>query len=125
MTLYRACRILICAVLVFSASAAAAEPPVRRGGPYKLLSADFTGNGHRDLAIGLHDLGMLAMEQGNGTGRFEHLAITPIRPDSGQGFAGGSYNLASGDLDGDVYHALPGDKVRPPTALPQNFLLRQ
>ena len=88
-------------MLLMCSIAEAAEPPVRLGGPYKLLAADFTGDGHRDLAIGFHDLGMLAVEQGNGMGRFEHFAITPIRHGSGQGFVGGSFNLAGGDLDRD------------------------
>jgi len=81
--------------------ARAADPPVRLGGPYKLLAADFTGDGKRDLAIGFHDLGLLTIERGNGQGDFEHLAITPIRPANGKGFVGGSYNLAAADLDGD------------------------
>ncbi len=79
---------------------AAADPP-KVAGPYKLLAADFTGNGHRDLVIGFHDLGLLAVAQGNGRGRFVHRAITPIQPATGKGFVDGSYNLATGDLDGD------------------------
>ena len=101
MTLYRPCRELFYVVFVLSSTAEAAELPVRVGGPYKLLAADFTGNGHRDLAVGLHDLGMLTIEEGNGEGSFKHLAITPIRSGSGQEFVGGSFNLACGDLDGD------------------------
>ncbi len=81
-------------------SSSAADPP-RLAGPYKLLAADFTGNGHRDLVIGFHDLGLLTVAEGNGRGRFAHRAITPIRPANGQGFVGGSFNMATGDLDGD------------------------
>jgi hypothetical protein len=99
--LNRLCRELLCLSLMLIGIAEAAEPPVRLGGPYKLLAADFTGNGHRDLAVGLHDLGMLTIEQGNGEGRFQHLAITPIRTANAKGFVGGSFNIASGDLDGD------------------------
>ena len=101
MHLYRLCCELLCLIFVLSRTTEAAEPPIRLGGPYKLLAADFTGNGHLDLAIGLHDLGMLTIEQGNGKGHFQHLAVTPILPDDGQGFIDGSYNLAGGDLNGD------------------------
>ena len=77
------------------------DPPTRLGGPYKLLAADFTGDGRRDLAVGFHDLGLLTIERGDGKGHFEHLAITPIRPLDGKGFVAGSYNFAAADLDGD------------------------
>ncbi len=78
----------------------AAEPP-RLAGPYKLLARDFTGNGHRDLAVGFHDLGLLSVEEGNGRGVFRHRAITPLRPPGHKAPLKGSYNLAAGDLDGD------------------------
>ena len=81
--------------------AQSADPPVRRGGPYKLLAVDFTGDGRRDLAVGFHDLGLLTIEQGDGRGHFEHLAITPIQPPDNSGFVAGSYNFATADLDGD------------------------
>lgn len=81
-------------------AARSAEPP-RLGGPYKLLAADFTGDGTTDLAVGFHDLGLLTIERGNGRGRFKHLAQTPIRPANGKGFVEGSYNFATADLDGD------------------------
>lgn len=101
MILYRLCCELCCILLVVTSTAAASEPAGRLGGPYKLLAADFTGNGHPDLAVGFHDLGMLTIEQGDGEGRFQHLAISPIHPESRQGFIDGSFNLACGDLDGD------------------------
>ena len=91
---------LFCIAAVWILPCVAADPP-KVAGPYKLLAADFTGNGHRDLVSGVHDLGLLTGAQGNGRGRVDHRAITPIRPASGQGFVDGSFNLATGDLDGD------------------------
>ncbi|MBB75271.1 MAG: hypothetical protein CMJ75_12245 [Planctomycetaceae bacterium] len=94
----------ICLLLVSCYLAAplyAEDPPPRLGGPYKLLAADFTGDGQQDLAVGFHDLGLLTLERGDGRGHFEHLAITPLRPAQGNGFVDGSYNFASADLDDD------------------------
>ena len=94
----------ICLLLV---SCCAANPlqsedaPARLGGPYKLLAADFTGDGRRDLAVGFHDLGLLTIERGDGRGHFEHLTATPLQPESGSGFVAGSYNFATADLDDD------------------------
>ena len=95
-------KLILCLLpwLLPGVSAISAEPP-RLGGPYKLLAADFTGDGTTDLAVGFHDLGLLTIERGNGRGRFRHLAITPIRPPGGEGFVEGSYNLAAADLDAD------------------------
>ena len=94
--------LLLCAFACRSALVTQAAEPIRLGGPYKLLAADFTGNGHVDLLVGFHDLGMLAVEQGNGKGLFRHLAITPIRPGKqAKSYVTRSYNLAKGDLDKD------------------------
>jgi len=79
---------------------AAAEPPMVAG-PYKLLARDFTGNGHRDLLVGFHDLGLLSVDEGNGRGVFRHRAITPLRPAGSDRPLHGSFNLDAGDLDGD------------------------
>ena len=48
--LFRLC--LFFAMMLRALPCAAADPP-KVAGPYKLLAADFTGNGHRDLVIGL------------------------------------------------------------------------
>ena len=93
------CLLVLC--LHLGVAVESAEPPPRLGGPYKLLAADFTGDGIKDLAVGFHDLGLLTIERGNGRGHFEHLAITPIYPLIGEGFVDGSYNFAAADLDGD------------------------
>lgn len=77
------------------------DAPPRLGGPYKLLAADFTGDGRHDLAVGFHDLGLLTLERGDGRGHFEHLAVTPLQPAQGEGFVAGSYNFATADLDDD------------------------
>ncbi|GIT31268.1 MAG: hypothetical protein Ct9H300mP1_33140 [Planctomycetaceae bacterium] len=70
--------VLFCSAAAWISPSVAADPP-KVAGPYKLLAADFTGNGHRDLVIGFHDLGLLTVPQGNGRGRFDHRAITPTR----------------------------------------------
>ena len=90
---------LLCFHPIATLSQAQEHP--RTGGPYKLLAADFTADGRYDLAVGLHDLGMLSIEQGNDQGQFEHLSITAINRWQGPGFVDGSFNLAAGDLDGD------------------------
>ena len=66
-------KLILCLLpwLLPGVSAISAEPP-RLGGPYKLLAADFTGDGTTDLAVGFHDLGLLTIERGNGRGRFRH-----------------------------------------------------
>jgi hypothetical protein len=94
----KTCLLALCLQPGFTVKSA--EPP-RLGGPYKLLAADFTGDGTTDLAVNFHDLGLLTIERGNGRGRFKHLAQTPIRPANGKGFIEGSYNFSAADLDGD------------------------
>lgn len=101
MTLWKSNVGLLVLCLHLEVAVESAEPPPRLGGPYKLLAADFTGDGTNDLAVGFHDLGLLTIERGNGRGKFEHLSIIPIRPLSGTGFVDGSYNFAAADLDGD------------------------
>ena len=91
---------LLVAVVLQIVPSAVAEPPAVAG-PYKLLARDFTGNGHRDLGVGFHDLGLLSVEEGNGRGVFRHRAITPLRPPGSQMPLHGSFNLDAGDLDGD------------------------
>ena len=58
------CLLVLC--LHLGVAVESAEPPPRLGGPYKLLAADFTGDGTKDLAVGFHDLGLLTIERGNG-----------------------------------------------------------
>ena len=77
----------ICLLLVscYTATLLQAEDPLPRlGGPYKLLAADFTGNGQQELANGIHDHGLVSHERGDGRGNKEHLAITPQRPAQGR-----------------------------------------
>lgn len=91
----------LCLVFALQVLPCAATEPPRLAGPYKLLARDFTGNGHRDLLVGFHDLGLLSVEEGNGRGNFRHRGITPLRPPGHDNPLKGSYNLAAGNLDGD------------------------
>ena len=40
------------------------------GGPYKVLARDVTGDGHPDLLLGFRQLGLIAVEVGDGRGNF-------------------------------------------------------
>ena len=57
------------------------------GGPYKVALADFTGNKHTDILLGYRNLGIVAVYQGDGAGKFSKpirsntsiaLPLTPI-----------------------------------------------
>ena len=68
---------LTCAVVVVLLDGgpvlAKADLPTE-GGPYKVLAADFTGDGVIDLAVSYYRAGVIAIEKGDGRGNFAHLA---------------------------------------------------
>ncbi|MFN0197239.1 MAG: FG-GAP repeat domain-containing protein [Planctomycetaceae bacterium] len=79
-----------------------------RGGPYKVLAADFTGDEHIDVVLGYHNVGMVTVDQGDGTGKLTPLAINnfsdedrKINPDDNAWSEPQVHNLAAADLDDD------------------------
>jgi len=93
-------------ILLLCAVAFGGEAPRQRptrgyvGGPYKVVAADFTGDGIPDLAVGYHNIDVAAVEQGDGKGRFSRLAIFQIPYDDLPDIYT-VYNIAQGDVDGD------------------------
>lgn len=114
--------LLVALALLTTARVSSAEPlPERQkavgpGGPYKVIAADFTGDGKIDLAIGYHRIGVVTIEQGDGQGNFSRLGtIEASLPEPSE--MGGVYNLARGDIDNngrpDLVFAVHGS---PPNA---------
>src|SRR5947209_8317120 len=54
---------------------APAERPWGGGGPYKLVAADFTGDGILDLAVGYVETGLVSILQGDGKGNFKQIDL--------------------------------------------------
>ena len=77
------------------------------GGPYKVLARDVTGDGHPDLLLGFHQLGLIAVEPGDGRGNFASPVLSELGrhrgvPDSDKTWSEPHvHNLATADLDGD------------------------
>lgn len=99
---------LIAAFLLVSVARCAGGQPVAHdrllglgiGGPYKVVAADFTGDGKLDLAIGYHAVGLVTIEQGDGAGNFQrigHIDVPLAEPSQ----IGGIYNVALGHIDND------------------------
>lgn len=88
------------------------------GGPYKVATADFTGDKKLDLAIAYHGIGLVSIEQGDGRGHFSHIGRIEVTvPEPSQ--MRGVYNLAVGDVDNDglpdlaiTAHGSPPDEWR-------------
>jgi hypothetical protein len=82
------------------------EPPTPRpgtgtlGGPYKVLAADFTGDGIPDLILSYEPSDALTVERGDGRGRFLPLPVFQIPYDK-RPHIDPVFNLAYGDIDGD------------------------
>lgn len=79
-----------------------------RGGPYKVIAEEFTGDGIKDLAIGYLYVGTVVIERGDGRGNFTPMAVNPLCencPPEHQGAIyqhhRGVYNLAAADIDRD------------------------
>lgn len=71
------------------------------GGPYKVNTADFTGDGIIDLALAYDSIGIVIIEQGNKDGSFSHLALNSLCDATNPSYRGGIYNIAQGDIDKD------------------------
>jgi len=89
------------------------------GGPYKVVAADFTADGHLDVVLGYRLIGIVSLEQGDGRGQFSPMVINAfadeqatIRADEGiandeskSKTPGWSephvHNVAYGDVDQD------------------------
>jgi hypothetical protein len=78
------------------------------GGPYKVIAADFTGDKFIDVILGYHAIGVLAVEQGDGSGNFSLLARNvfsdehrTLNPDDATWSIPHVHNMAYGDVDGD------------------------
>jgi len=70
------------------------------GGPYKVIAADFTGDGKTDLAISYYPIDALTIEAGDGKGRFRRLAINTFACKN-KSTIEPIFNIAQGDVDGD------------------------
>jgi hypothetical protein len=82
------------------AAAVSAAEPAARGGPYRVIAADFTGDDVVDLAVGYHGIGVVTIEAGDGRGQFTRAALLAGTVPS-PSVMRGVYNLAHGDIDGD------------------------
>lgn len=77
------------------------------GGPYKVLARDVTGDGHPDLVLGFHQLGLIAVEVGDGRGNFASPVLSELGRHRGVSNSDKTWsephvhNLATADLDGD------------------------
>jgi len=91
---------------VFAAEEAVPQLPEKRplngyvGGPYKVIAADFTGDGIVDLALSYYPIDVVTIERGDGRGRFSRLAVNQV-PYDNRTHIEEIYNIAQGDIDGD------------------------
>ena len=104
---------LLCAVLLAVAAPLAAISQTTNtlpteGGPYKVSAADFTGDKFIDVILGYHAIGVLAVEQGDGSGNLSLLARNvfsdehrTLNPDDATWSIPHVHNMAYGDVDGD------------------------
>ncbi len=78
------------------------ERPTRGyvGGPYKVIAADFTGDGIVDLALSYYPIDVVTLERGDGQGQFSRLAVNQVPYDNRPNIEA-IYNIAHGDIDGD------------------------
>jgi len=93
-------------ILLAGSFSARGEVPSHRpthgysGGPYKAIADDFTGDGVVDVVLSYYPIDAVVVEQGNGRGQFEPLAIHGVSQNA-RGTIEPIYNIAHGDLDGD------------------------
>ena len=92
---------LLVALLPSTALSQSKKTLPTEGTPYKVNAADFTGDGVIDLAVAYYGAGLVTIEQGDGKGRFSHLAANPICEDCDPSYEGGIYNIAHADVDKD------------------------
>jgi hypothetical protein len=97
-------------VLVSGAGESAAPHRLKGyvGGPYKIAVADFTGDRKLDVVLAYHQIGIVAVEQGNGRGKLSPLALNvfsdqdrKVNPNDATWSVPHVHNLAYGDIDGD------------------------
>ncbi len=89
----------MCAVTTGGQPAQEKPKPSYVGGPYKVIAADFTGDGIVDLAVGNHGIAAVTVMQGDGKGGLSRLAVFVIPLDNYP--MSGVVNMACGDVDGD------------------------
>ena len=80
------------------------------GGPYKVVAADFTGDQLVDILIGYHQIGILSVQSGDGTGKHSGLALNvfsdedrKINSDDESWSEPHIHNVAYGDVDRDGF----------------------
>ncbi|MEX0726802.1 MAG: VCBS repeat-containing protein [Planctomycetaceae bacterium] len=100
-------------VMTFLATARAQTPDKGRldgyrGGPYKILADDFTGDGLVDIVLGYHMVGMVTVDQGDGEGNFTPLSMNNFSDEDRIFFTDDAawsepqiHNLAAADVDND------------------------
>ena len=78
------------------------------GGPYKVALADFTGNKHTDILLGYRNLGIVAVYQGDGAGKFSKPILNvfadeyrKLIPNDESWSAPHIHNVHYADLNGD------------------------
>ncbi|MDA0833981.1 MAG: VCBS repeat-containing protein [Planctomycetota bacterium] len=79
-----------------------------RGGPYKVLADDFTGDGLIDIVLGYHMVGMVTVDEGDGQGNFTPLSMNNFSDENRRFFTDDDawsepqiHNLAAADIDDD------------------------
>ena len=70
------------------------------GGPYKAIADDFAGDGIVDVLVSYYPIDAIGLEQGDGRGGFERIAIYGVSQNK-RGTIEPIFNMAHGDLDGD------------------------
>lgn len=104
--------VLLIPIAVFPFCAAGQDPQPSRlhgyvGGPYKVLATDLTGDGHVDVMLGFRQLGLVAVERGDGRGNLAEPVLNEFGRHRGVSRDDKSWsephihNLACADLDGD------------------------
>ena len=101
-------------ILLFMTAGLVAEQPKKNrlegyvGGPYKVLVANFAGDPHLDVLLGYHALGLLEVEQGDGTGAFSGLSLNDFSDRNRQLNMNDEswsvphvHNMATSDIDKD------------------------
>ena len=102
------------ALHIAGATAVVAQPQVRSrlhgyvGGPYKVRLADVTSDKKIDLVIGYRNVGVVAVQQGNGRGQFGKAIVNDfsdqfrkVQADDNAWSEPHIHNLDLGDVDGD------------------------
>src|SRR5262245_43188348 len=70
------------------------------GGPYKVVAADFTGDGIADLAVAYVQSGLVSIQKGDGRGNFTNAGVL-VAAEATPAALREVHNIAQGDIDGD------------------------